>query len=161
MICRFLLHAQSGPYLTEAKAHANISSVCIDFLLSHLFDEHLSDDVLRARIADGSFILENYICRRWFDHIMKCTELATEIILRGIESLVDKRENYDFGASHANPARKRFNGFVGLPKEVQTILMDFDSFWRLRRRNFCFTKSRVFPTSLEKIIHQQYLLTVR
>ncbi|RHZ66042.1 hypothetical protein CDV55_107640 [Aspergillus turcosus] len=137
----FLLHAQSGLYLKEAKAHANIGSICIHFLSSHCFDEELPDDIIREHIADGSFLLENYVCRRWFDHIMKCVESALEMICRDIECLVDKRENYDFGpSSDANSARKSLNGFAGFPKELQTVLMNLDSFWRSRRRNFCFKK---------------------
>ncbi|EUC40122.1 hypothetical protein COCMIDRAFT_30891 [Bipolaris oryzae ATCC 44560] len=137
----FLLHVQSGPYLTEAKAHADISSTCIDLLLSHCFNEELPDESVREYIKAGSLLLENYVCRRWFDHIMKCVESAPEITHRNIESLLDKRRNDGFGSSsNTISAGKRFNGFAGFPKELHTDLMNLDSFWRSRRRNFCFRK---------------------
>jgi len=133
---------QSGPYLTEIEGHANVGSICVQFLLSRCFDEGVADATIQQLISDGSFLLENYACRRWFDHIMKCVGTAPYNICRDVESLLDKRENYSFVSScDSNSATKSLKGFAGFPKKLHTALMDLDSFWRSRRRNFCFKKS--------------------
>lgn len=60
---------ESGPYITEAKAHAIVASICLSYMCFRCFDQNIADDDVDAYIKSGDYVLNAYTQSYWLRHV--------------------------------------------------------------------------------------------
>ncbi|KAL2680381.1 hypothetical protein Neosp_007979 [[Neocosmospora] mangrovei] len=132
----YLLGSQSKNYLKDPETHALISSMSMKYLGSSCFDPDLSDDALKQHVLSGAYVLENYVCIHWLDHLRSAESGCSDSQIQLANSLASTRWNPMYSGDQASAETQSYFAFIG------DCCLDFANayaFSKKRKRDLCFT----------------------
>lgn len=88
---RYILHQVSGPFLSEATAHYNITLSCISYLHTSLslIDPNIPPEQVRTHVLLGYHGLHRYADEFWTDHLLQYLRLGGVFDVSILEALDD------------------------------------------------------------------------
>lgn len=140
MNLRYLFSGESKRYLKEGEAHARIATTCLRYLGSSCFDQDTNLDVVRERVLNGAYVLENYACLYWLDHVKRSEGSAAEELAGTIQTFLAIRRTSSFHVDRRSqpPSEPGLERFQKAHLDLYPDLRAVSDFWRRRKREFCF-----------------------
>lgn len=144
MALRYLFSPESKLYLKEGEAHARIATTCLRYLGSRCFDLDTNPNVMKERILNGAYVLENYACLYWLDHIKRSEEITTAALASTIQTFFTARRNFSSSVDRRSqsPSEPELERFQKAHPDLYPDLMAVSDFWRRRKKEFCFQEGK-------------------
>lgn len=95
---------------------------------------------MKERVLNGAYVLENYACQYWLDHVKRSEGMAIEELAGTIRTFLAIRRNPSFHVDCRSqpPSEPGLERFQKAHLDLYQNLMAVSDFWRRRKRELCF-----------------------